>query len=378
MNHFDITTVQKRAWSILARSFAARKVASTYLLCGPEGLGHWPLAIAYAALLNCEKPESTSESKAIPKACGECDACRTVFALNSPALHLIVPIPTHRNLSEAIDLTNAVLEEKRKDPLAAASSTTSVSISVEMAREVKARLSRKTEAGMTRVVLFYQMERMLPASADALLKLIEEPPSNTVLLLTAVRPEALLPTIQSRSQKIRLERWPNAAVQEYLCKRFELDETIAEHLARIAEGNISAAITLAQAREEIGSNRAVGFLLFKGLLLDRNPAAVIHVVDLLNGNDRGAAEGLLTLWLSLIRDCQYYAETGDSSRIVNADFSGDVMLFARHFEDAHVTGAVVTRIKNTLADLRRNVHIPAALVALTLGVKSDLGTSGQA
>ncbi|MEW6051634.1 MAG: hypothetical protein AB1644_11325 [Candidatus Zixiibacteriota bacterium] len=377
MNRSNITMAQAKAWSLLSRSYRSGRVASTYLFCGREGVGHWPLAVQFAALLNCRETVPSAENPEVFVPCGVCVQCRNIFALNFPGLHLIVPIPSHKNLGEAIDLTNAFLDEKRAEPYKLLSSETAVSIPILLAREVKQALSRKGTEGTTRVVLFYQMEKMLPSSADALLKLIEEPSPDTVIILTAERPESLLPTIQSRAQKIKLGRVPEQVTASYLREHYKVSDTRARLLARLSEGVLGQAIELASVEEdEELSRRAVGFLLFKSLFVDRNPETIGHLVELLERSGRSEAEELLRLWQSLVRDCVYYAVTGSDAEFVNVDFGSDLVKFARSFDDPKVAVAMTDRIKNTLADLRRNVHIQSALVSLSLRLKADLQVSG--
>lgn len=365
----NIAAIQPKAWSILKRSYAANRVASTYLFWGREGLGQWQLALSFAALLNCEKSRESSQSP-----CGECSHCRQIAALSFPGLHIVVPIGSHKNTNEGIDLTNAVLDEKRAEPFRIGASAGQLTIPVDMAREVRAKLSLKAEPGIKRVVLFYQMEKMLHASADALLKMIEEPPLDTTLILTAASPDMLLPTIQSRSQKIRLDRISDDVIQRYLTEQYSVDDAKALRLARLSEGNLGVALNMIGGDDDGDelSQRAVGFLLFKSMMLDSGPTTTAHIVDLLGANDRSQAEEMLRLWQTLIRDCTHYASTGDPEQIVNSDFQPDIIKFAQPFERADVASSVTTEIKNTLADIRLNVHIPTAIAALVLRLQELL------
>ena len=346
------------------------------MFSGREGIGQWPLAITFAALLNCESPNKSDNHDCPVAPCGTCSRCRNILALSHQALSLIVPIPSHKNLEEAIELTAAVLEEKRAEPYCILTSSTPTSIPISMAREVKRALSRRGDPGITRVVLFYQMDKMLAQSADALLKLIEEPPPNTVIILTAERPESLLPTIQSRSQRIRFERVPEDVAVRYLKEHYDIDGDPARLAARISEGVLGRAIALSTSSDDGESRRAVGFLLFKSLVLDDNPDMVGHLIDLVDMRDRGEIEELLRLWQSLMRDCQYYAASGDDQNFVNVDFASEIVKLSRAFEHTGAASAAAGHVKNALADLKRNVHIPPALVALSLKLKADLRASG--
>ncbi len=351
-------------------------MASTYLFSGREGVGQWPLAVVFAALLNCEAPVKSEAPDCPVSPCGVCSRCRNILALNHQALSLIAPIPSHKNLEEAIEFTSAVLEEKRAEPYRILTSPTPTSIPIAMAREVKRALSRRGDPGLTRVVLFYRMDKMPAQSADALLKLIEEPPPDTVIILTAERSEALLPTIQSRSQRIRFERVPEEVAVRYLKEHYDVEADPARLAVRISEGVLGRAIELATSSDDGESRRAVGFLLFKSLVLDDNPDTVGHLMDLMDMRDRGEIEDLLRLWQSLMRDCQYYAASGDDQNLVNVDFTSEIVKLSRAFENVQVASAAAAQVKNALADLKRNVHIPPALVALSLKLKADLRASG--
>lgn len=373
LNHFDIYKAQSKAWSILSRSYKNGRVASTYIFHGQEGLGQWPLALSFAALLNCEQPAKSDDDRHPFYPCGECRNCRNIFSLNFEGLNIVVPIGAHKNYGEAIDLTNGFLEIKRAEPLKRQSSAKPVSIPIDMAREVKKTLSRLSTEGITRVVLFYRMEKMLPSSADALLKLIEEPPSDTVIILTAERLEALLPTIQSRAQGIRMERVPVEVIIDYLQNNYDLEPKKAQLLARISEGLPGYALDMAAGvDDEDGSSRTVGFLLFKALLIETGPKVVSLLTDMVNDRDRSEAEELIRLWQSLIRDSAYFAVTDDSDGLVNIDFAPELKKLSRFFVNAEVAETMTADIKNTLADFRVNVHIQAALVALVLQLKKRL------
>ncbi|UCC45589.1 MAG: hypothetical protein JSU65_06635 [Candidatus Zixiibacteriota bacterium] len=368
----NIHLVQRKAWSILSRSFKADRVASTYLLHGPDGLGHWPLAISFAALLNCTDI-LTDEETDLLLPCGRCRSCRRIDELNSEVLHTAVPVGPHKNHDQMVELINEFLEQRRREPFRILTARVPVNIPIDRAREIKKSLSLKNAGGFRRVVLFSHMHRMKTASADALLKMIEEPPADTVIILTAEKPEMLLPTIQSRAQKIRLDRVPEAMAVEYLVSNYDLAAERARLMVRIASGNLGRSIAMVDDFEEPDtSRRAVGFLLFKSLFSADNPSAVAMLIEMVNDRDRSAATELLVLWQSLVRDCAYYAATGDESAIVNVDFSPELTRIARFFEQSELAGEMTDCLKIALADLALNVHIQAALVALALKLKSRI------
>lgn len=367
---FDITQFQPRAWSVLARSFGSQRVAGTYLLCGPNGCGRWPLAISFVALLNCETPTKTEAGDPMP--CGECRNCRLVFGLNFEGLSYAVPLPPHKSEGEAIELTNEVVDLKRSEPFALLSSAANLTIPIDVARGIKRRMASRPPEGIYRGIVFYQMERMRPESADALLKMIEEPPARAVILLIAEKAERLLPTIQSRSQKIILRTSPYEVVSGYVRERYDLTEARAELLARTAEGITGRAVQMAESSEDEGSRRAVGFQLFRSLFEEGGPETVARLTSAFGERDRGEAEYLLHLWQSLARDCTVLAVTGSDEDIINIDFKTELGRIAQHFADPSTAIRLAENIKIALAHFRLNVHIHGALAALVLKTKAEL------
>jgi DNA polymerase-3 subunit delta' len=373
LNHFDIVSAQPTAWSILARAHRSERIASTYLFHGPNGVGIWSLAVHFAALVNCESPFEDSQDDT-QRPCGKCGPCRLTFDLNYEGLELIVPITSHKNLSEAMELARVCIDEKRADPLATLSSSSPTSIPIAMAREVARKLSLRAQPGITRVVLFYRMDKMKQVAADALLKLIEEPPPETIIILTAPRPDMLLPTIQSRSQMVRLTRLPEDKMIKHLRENHRIPEEKASIAARISEGILSKAIQVAQSLSSDDSAFRHTALDLFAAIFQRSPAEqMVRMRDNLNFRDRGQIESLLDMWQTLIRDCHYIATADSTEGLTNLDLAERIRPLASAFADSRSAETMVAAIKNTLADMRRNVHIQTALAALTL----QLGKAGS-
>lgn len=285
----------------------------------------------------------------------------------------MAPIGPAKNIREMYDLTNKFLDIKRAEPLRLTSASTTLNVPIDMAREVKKKLSLRGGEGIVRVALFYRMELMLKASADALLKLIEEPPSDTVIILTADRPESLLPTIQSRSQCIKMDRVSPELIAVYLNINYNIPEKKAMLLARISEGLPGRAVAMTETdKEEDGSARAIGFLLFKSLFIESAPGTVALITELVNDRNRSEAEELLRFWQSLIRDCAYYAVSNDREELVNIDFTAEIPRLAEYFSSSSLAGKMTADIKNTLADFKVNVHIQSALAALAIKLANKI------
>lgn len=358
---------QHIAKNILLNSLNRDRLASTYLFYGDDGLGKWLMVVALASLVNCEKPVK-NESGDIVDSCGDCLNCRQIQNLGFPELHFALPIPPHKNELEAIALNLEYIEQKRKEPFKIITSTRQITIPIDVAREIKRKTAIKPPAGVKRVILFYQMERMLGASADSLLKLIEEPPPETIIVLTAKDPENLLPTIQSRAQKIRFGPIAEPEISGYLMDKYELTSEKAQFAARLSEGSIGRALSFIMDENE-SSMRQTSFLMFKALFQKDNSSAAAIVNEFINPNNKGETEQILSSWQSFLSDLILLKYGRDPSEILNIDLSVELENLANRISNSEDFCHILKEIKQMNISLRRNVHIRPAMTALALNLR---------
>lgn len=160
--------------------------AHAWLVHGLSGIGKRQFALAAAAALLCEAPINRM-------ACGTCQACRWVAAGNHPDFRRIRP--------EAVALEEGDAPE---DSGSATKKTPSRDIRVEQLRALSGWFGTATHRGGWRVAVIYPAEALNVFTANALLKVLEEPPPRTIFLLTADAPDRLLPTIVSRCRRLAL------------------------------------------------------------------------------------------------------------------------------------------------------------------------------
>ena len=308
------------------------------------------------------------------KPCGSCSNCVHIFNLNFDVLKIVLPIPPHENkLDKAIDFTLEAIQLKKKEPYTLLTSAKTTNIPISLAREIKKKLALRHDKGQIRVVLFYKMEQMRKDSADALLKMIEEPPADTVIILIADKPDSLLPTIQSRSQKIKIPMVSSEHIKEYLIDNFDITDYQASLLSKISDGSIGQALVyLESIGKEENNRRSVYFLIFKSLFNESGADILAYMNDLLNLRDRSETLAMLRLWQMLIRDSANFAVMQDENEIFNIDFDSEIKELASFFKSSELSLQMAEAIKITLADLERNVHIQGALMALGLKLKAHI------
>lgn len=185
---------------ILRRALAANRLAHAYLFEGPEGVGKRLMALALVRAVFCH--DGTG--------CGNCPGCRKVDHGNHPDLFLVEPDGS--------------------------------SIKIEQIRELQKQLSFSPLEARRKVGIIDAADRLNPAAGNALLKTLEEPGGNTLLLLLSARPDAVLQTIRSRCQRLPFTRLPREAVRTVLLQQPERSELEAHVLAALSDGSFKKAL----------------------------------------------------------------------------------------------------------------------------------------
>ena len=243
---------QEEAKRRLIREAKEGIVAHARLFCGPEGIGKLPLAIAYARYLSCNNPGEDD-------ACGICPNCIMYNKLAHPDLHFVFPVIKKKSkdtvsddyLPEWRELLNKTpyfnlniwLEEMGAENQQA-------QIYVKESDEIIRKLSLKSSQGGYKIMIIWMPEKMNTECSNKLLKLLEEPPTQTVFLLVSENPDMLLTTIQSRTQRFNLFGIEENKIIEILCTRYGIQENDATNIAHRSEGNFLKALETIHLNEE--------------------------------------------------------------------------------------------------------------------------------
>jgi len=349
--------------------------ASAYLFYGREGVGKWQAAVCVAALLNCDNRVVDEDGRVIDF-CGVCRNCIQVLNLGFPEMHIAMALPPFRSESEGAALSLEFLEEKKKEPYKIITSSRQTTIPIQTAREIKRKTAIKPGEGTKRLIIFYQMEKMLPASADSLLKLIEEPPPETVIIMTARDPGNLLPTIQSRAHKVRFGPISESEIVRYISDRYDEEADKLELIAGLSEGSLGRALELIS-DESASSLRQVSFYMFKGLFVKETSSAIATLIELLNPNDRGQGQVVLSHWQSFISDLIVIKYGREGSEIVNKDLRLELEKLAGHIYGYDQIGRMEEVIRDVLISLGRNAHMRLAFAALAFRLRDRIYLPGR-
>ena len=237
------------------REIKQGKIAHAQLFMGSLGNGGLPLALAFTQYLFCKNPTDTDS-------CGVCPSCLKVQDLQHPDVHFVYPVV--QAISKVSDsfLADWRTQLKEEPYFDAYSWTKRIDskerkpiIGTEESAEIIRKLNLKSYEGGYKVMLIWLPEEMNATCSNKLLKILEEPPKNTLFLLVSEDPSKLLVTIQSRTQFIRIPKIESEHLTNELSARFRLDKTQAESITAFSEGNFIQACDFLNASDDKGIYR---------------------------------------------------------------------------------------------------------------------------
>lgn len=313
------------AVNLLKQHIASGSVRHAYLFTGPQGVGRRTLAIRLAQALNCPQPSASGE------ACGVCQTCHQIEHMQYPDLEVIQA-------------------EQRGGTLR-----------VDQVRELQRHVALAPYQGKYRVALLLFFEEANANTANALLKILEEPPAQVVIILTAESAELLLPTIVSRCEVIRLRPLPQEQVSKALQERWDVPAGQATLLASISGGRPGYAMHLYQDPDQLDMRRK--WLEEHKKLLTQSLIERFRYAERV-AKDREIVRNILLIWLSFWRDVLIRA-SGAKTPLVNLDKDQEIQELA---QQVGISGAhrMIANIERILGLLERNINVRLACEVLML------------
>ncbi len=226
---------------VLVNGVKKNHVAHAQLFHGLEGTAALTMALAYATYLNCQHPGDSDS-------CGMCSSCMQMAKMAHPDVTYIYPTAGGKKvLSETfISQWREFVAQKPYGNISDWLETIEVkqgNIPVEEARQLIQNLSLKSYTGGYKIVIIWLVENMNAATANALLKVLEEPPPQTIFLLICSRSDRLLTTILSRTQRLAIPKFKEKEIETYLIKKGIAQEK-ANEIAAISGGSLWKALDL--------------------------------------------------------------------------------------------------------------------------------------
>jgi DNA polymerase III subunit delta' len=302
---------------LLARSILRETLPPSLIFAGPSGVGKRLTALAVAQGLNCVSPQrhgntQTGVASAAKRrssesadghggaeqvasapfefdACGVCVACRRIARGIHPDVIVVEPGDNG-------------------------------SIRIDQVREILDRVAYRPFEGRVRVAILDDADLLVAAAQNALLKTLEEPPNSSVFILVTSRPDALLPTVQSRCPRLRFGPLGAREIASALVRQGQ-DERVAWTAAARADGSISRALELSAG--ELDQSRVVAERVLDQAASERDAGRRIESAAQLlprgAGGEREHLAGQLAVMASLLRDAQLLGSGASPAELANPD-----------------------------------------------------------
>ena len=310
----------------LRHAIQSSRIAGAYLFAGPAGVGKRTVAIHFAKSINClELGENP---------CGSCLACRKADAGNHPDLQIVGP--------------------------------SGAWIRIDQIRELQKRIIFRPLEGVRKIAILLEAERMNLEAANCLLKTLEKPPAESVLILLTSNLDSLLPTIRSRCQIIKFNPLPPYELARYLNDRFQLGEREALSVATLAGGAVGKAVANLKSHDEEES--------------ETGQHAEEGIPEILTATDRLAA----------FRIAEHYGDDPDrldalvewyrDLLLLHQDVFSDLLVHIYHVEalkqlvprySRHRLQSAIKTIFETKNAIGRNINATLALEVMALKLMSD-------
>ena len=343
---FDSLTGNHRVKEVLKRMLAGGRLPGAMLFVGEEGIGKKLFALEVARALNCRSPKDH-------EACGTCSVCTRIIKINYPTS------------SDRDDWIPMIWTDHRDVGMVVPPKRV---LRVDQMRQIEREANFRPFEGKARVFIVDEVEKFNDASANALLKVLEEPPSTSHLILITSRPAMLLPTILSRCQMIRFSPLTPAEIESYLIKNKLADPSTSRLRARAAAGSISRA--LSGDIETFSAQRKAMLTVVEALVTAPDYAQLLRSAEQLNeAQYKDEFEERLSVLETLIRDAWMLSLGSTREQLVNEDLSADLERISRSL-DAAKAGAWILEIEDMREQLIVNINRKVATDSLFLTMAS--------
>lgn len=290
----------------LIESVLSNRVSHAQLFFGPEGCGKLALAIAYAQYINCR-------NRTPADACGVCPSCQKIQKLAHPDIHFSYPIAsaTGSKKLKSTDLLpewrELLLENNAEITLeewytSIELETKQGIISTDECNDIITKLNYKSYESEYRFQIIWMVERLYHAAAPKLLKILEEPPEKTIFILITETPDALLATIRSRTQLIKINKYSDDVIAAEISRIKQLSSDKLNYIVKLAQGNLKAAISLCEELE----NSDFNFNTFKELMrisFQLDLVKLQALIKTIGGIGRERQRKLISYGMRIVRAC---------------------------------------------------------------------------
>ena len=352
------------------------RIAHAQLFYGSKGSGKLALAVAYARRLNCQSPEKNDS-------CNKCSSCLKFSKLIHPDLHILFPIirtsSTESKTSD--DFVHAWREQFLKNPYFSLSKWLSdykqkfiektsdkkkeAVIYSHQIKELNRKLTLKIFEAKYRVVILWMPEKMNIKAANKFLKLLEEPPNKTILILVSEDRQALISTISSRLQQTRI---PNYTVNDTIENSKVPKTERFLNFCRLSNGNMGKAWSYAE--EVLPASFFEEFKVLNRLCFKNNFSEISDWCDEIGSKTRQQQRDFLSYCLTIFRECLIYNFSKQSINLLTSEEKSFLENFAKFIHEENSI-SIISLFEGVIKKVKRNANSKIIFFQLALEL-SDL------
>ncbi len=334
----------------LIKEVNQEKISHAQLFLGKPGHGVLPMALGFVQYLFCDNKQ-TDDS------CGECPSCRKVQKLQHPDLHFSFPtVQSISNTADGLisewremidenpyfDLNGWIkfMDPKERRPI----------IGKDESQEIIKKLNLRSYEGGFKVMLIWMAEEMNQSSANKLLKVLEEPPGNTLFILMAESEDLMLQTILSRTQKVRIPRIKLDDLSAYLREQKNQSAGNADSIAARVDGDLIEAMEFLGDHHEQDENRE-RFIQLMRVCYKKNVLDMMDWAEGIGGKSREFQKVFLKYALHMFRQSLLKNYTDDILIRVSEEEADFLEKFARF-----ITGNNIQNFLETFSDAHYHIE----------------------
>lgn len=309
---FQEVVGQEAALAQLKKAFINKRISHAYCFAGPEGVGKKKTAFNFAKLLMCAHVQNEEP-------CDHCPSCAKVNALNHPDVLVVAPEGQF--------------------------------IKIDSIREACRRLNLKGFESSKKILIISEAQSLNEESSNALLKTLEEPSKDTVIILLTDTLKSILPTIRSRCQRIIFQALPESMLKKMLEAQFKLSDAEAIYLVRISMGRLGVALKYHEARLFERKNKILEDVLTPGVPLDK----LLATGSLERSEKNLKMDEMLCVLSSWFRDLMLAKSAVPFKNFINADRKDDIIMASRRYTLSEIEGRI-SAIADTAFENERNIN----------------------
>ena len=369
--------INKKNWKHLRHSWKSGRLPHALLFYGPQGTGKEGHALELAAMLNCNEVQDEGS-------CGNCPSCKKTISFQHESVKLILPLPRGKITSsndspmkafsseKALQDYLEIQKNKSLDPYFNMNVPGANTILINSIRELKHDVSMSTINNEWKVILIFQAEKLCipnPTAAHALLKVLEEPPKQTVFILVSAQSNAILDTIHSRCQSLYFPPISNKVIKDQLIQS-GMDQIQATVISRISGGNIG----LSRQFKDNYSDLMEKLNMFLNACFSNDPSIWEKCIDIsarLKNRDFSQLEQLFRCTSLFFRDLLYYSNTSVDDGIIFQNQLGKIDKLCKSYPNGE-WHACIQYIENTQNHILRNGYMPLMITNLIIDIQKAI------